>query len=229
MCVSDKIVENGTLFPTYKCLRPQLRRCFWCIWTWWDPQITATFRSPGSAITCGTNLDLHHISTASVHNSVGRFNNNISSNRYRNSHRGDKTSVFSPRWEFVTGKTAYSYSVVLRCWVWTNYPIYRSKQGVSNLSHAQKLFITFLDVSASSKGPLSPQSVLNYRINTVSLCRIATRMEVGDGHDRHCDVISDVPFSLYLTLMTSNARFVSILHDCQPIRSESRYWALDAQ
>ena len=28
MCVSDKIVENGTLVPTYKCLRPQLRRCF---------------------------------------------------------------------------------------------------------------------------------------------------------------------------------------------------------
>ena len=32
--------------------------------------------------------------------------------------------------------------------------------------------------------------------------------------NRHCDVINDVPLSLYLTLMTSNVRYGSIFHGC---------------
>ena len=34
------------------------------------------------------------------------------------------------------------------------------------------------------------------------------------GRNRHCDVINDVPLSLYLTLMTSNERYRSIFHGC---------------
>ena len=34
------------------------------------------------------------------------------------------------------------------------------------------------------------------------------------GRNRHCDVINDVPLSLYLTLMTSNVRYGSIFHGC---------------
>ena len=34
------------------------------------------------------------------------------------------------------------------------------------------------------------------------------------GRNRHCDVINDVPLSLYLTLMTSNMRYGSIFHCC---------------
>ena len=34
------------------------------------------------------------------------------------------------------------------------------------------------------------------------------------GRNRHCDVINDVPLSLYLTLMTSNMRYGSISHGC---------------
>ena len=34
------------------------------------------------------------------------------------------------------------------------------------------------------------------------------------GRNRHCDVINDVPLSLYLTLMTSNVRYGSISHGC---------------
>ena len=34
------------------------------------------------------------------------------------------------------------------------------------------------------------------------------------GRNRHCDVINDIPLSLYLTLMTSNVRYGSIFHGC---------------
>ena len=34
------------------------------------------------------------------------------------------------------------------------------------------------------------------------------------GRNRHCDVINDVPLSLYLTPMTSNVRYGSIFHGC---------------
>ena len=34
------------------------------------------------------------------------------------------------------------------------------------------------------------------------------------GRNRHCDVMNDVPLSLYLTLMTSNVRYGSIFHGC---------------
>ena len=36
--------------------------------------------------------------------------------------------------------------------------------------------------------------------------------ESGQRRNRHCDVINDVPLSLYLTLMTSNVRYASIFH-----------------
>ena len=38
----------------------------------------------------------------------------------------------------------------------------------------------------------------NYRINTALLSRIAPAVKLDGGRDRHCDVISDVPLSLYL-------------------------------
>ena len=46
-------------------------------------------------------------------------------------------------------------SVVLRCQVWTNSRIRGSKQGVTNLSHAQTVFVTFWDVSTALKSQLS--------------------------------------------------------------------------
>ena len=42
---------------------------------------------------------------------------------------------------------------------------------------------------------------------------VAVRKADG-GRNRHCDVINDVPLSLYLTLMTSNVRYGSIFHGC---------------
>ena len=70
-----------------------------------------------------------------------------------------------------------------------------------------------LHVSAALKSQLSLLSGLNHHINTMLLGHIAPARKL-DGRDRHCDVINDVPFSLYLTLMTSNVRYVSILHGC---------------
>ena len=46
-------------------------------------------------------------------------------------------------------------SVVLRCCVWINSRIRVSKQGVTNLSHAQTIFVTFWNVSAALKSQLS--------------------------------------------------------------------------
>ena len=45
--------------------------------------------------------------------------------------------------------------------------------------------------------------------------------------DRHCDFINDVSFLLYPTLMTSNVKYVFILHGYQPIRSEGQHRAWD--
>ena len=59
------------------------------------------------------------------------------------------------------------------------------------------------------------------------LDRIAAAREVDGGRDRHCDVISDVPFSLYFMLMTSNVRYVYILHGCKPIRTQNQHRAWD--
>ena len=56
----------------------------------------------------------------------------------------------------------------------------------------------------------TPFSGLNNRINTVLLDRIAVVRKADGGRDRHCDVINDVPFSLFFTLMTSNVRYVYI-------------------
>ena len=42
--------------------------------------------------------------------------------------------------------------------------------------------------------------------------RIAPAGKVDGGRDRHCDVIDNVPFYLYLTLVTSNVRYVYILY-----------------
>ena len=46
-------------------------------------------------------------------------------------------------------------SVVLRCEVWINSRIRGSKQWVTNLSHAQTIFVTFWNVSAALKSQLS--------------------------------------------------------------------------
>ena len=55
------------------------------------------------------------------------------------------------------------------------------------------------------------------------LGRIAAAREVGGSRDRHCDVIADVPFPLYFTLMTSNLRYVYIVHGSLSIISESQH------
>ena len=44
--------------------------------------------------------------------------------------------------------------------------------------------------------------------------RIAAPQEVANGRNRHCDVVSDVPLCLYLTLMASNGRYMSIFYVC---------------
>ena len=51
-------------------------------------------------------------------------------------------------------------------------------------------------------------------INTVLLGRTVAVRKADGGWNRHCDVINDVPLSLYLTLMTSNVRYGSIFHGC---------------
>ena len=63
--------------------------------------------------------------------------------------------------------------------------------------------------SRTFKTQLSLLSDLNHRIKSVSLGCIAAAKKVDGGRDPHCDVISDVLFSLYLTLMTSNVKYVS--------------------
>ena len=79
--------------------------------------------------------------------------------------------------------------------------------------HAQTMFIKFWNVSAALKFQIPLLSGQNHRIITVLLDRItAVRKEDGGGCDRHCDVINDVPFPLYLTLMTSNVRYAYILN-----------------
>ena len=66
----------------------------------------------------------------------------------------------------------------------------------------------------SFKSQLSHKSGLNHRINTVLLGRTVAVRKKDGGRNRHCDVINDVPLSLYLTLMTSNVRYGSIFHGC---------------
>ena len=81
---------------------------------------------------------------------------------------------------------------------------------LTNLSHGQSIFFTFLIFSATLKSQLPLLYVLNNLINTMLLGRIATAWKADGDCDRHCDVINDVPFLLYLTLMTSNVRHASI-------------------
>ena len=45
--------------------------------------------------------------------------------------------------------------------------------------------------------------------------------------DCHCDIINDVPFSLYVMLMMSNVKYVSIFHGYLPLRNESQHRAWD--
>ena len=87
--------------------------------------------------------------------------------------------------------------------------------------------MTFWNVSAALKSQLSHQSGLNHRINTVLLGRTVAVRKADGGRNRHCDVINDVPLSLYLTLMTSKVRYGSIFHGCYPIRSENQQGAWD--
>ena len=81
---------------------------------------------------------------------------------------------------------------------------------LTNLSHGQSIFFTFLIFSATLKSQLPLLYVLNNLINTMLFGRIATAWKADGDCDRHCDVINDVPFLLYLTLMTSNVRYASI-------------------
>ena len=75
------------------------------------------------------------------------------------------------------------------------FPYLRKQTGVTNLSHAQTIFVTFWNVSAALKSQLSHKSGLNHRINTVLLGRtVAVRKADGD-RNRYCDVINDVPLS----------------------------------
>ena len=85
--------------------------------------------------------------------------------------------------------------------MWINSCICGSKQGVTNLSHAQMIFVKFWNVSAALKSQIPLLSGLNHRLNTVLLDRIAAARKADVGRDRHCEVINDVPFSLYFTLM----------------------------
>ena len=103
-------------------------------------------------------------------------------------------------------------NVVLRWWVRINSRIHGSKQMVTKLSHAETMFVTSSNVSAALKPQLSLLSCFNHRINTVLLGRIAASGKVDGGRDRHCDVINDALFSLYLILMTSNVKYVSIVN-----------------
>ena len=94
------------------------------------------------------------------------------------------------------------------------FPYRGSKQGVTNLSHAQWMYVQFWNVSAVLKISDTFYLAQNHRINTALLARIAAARKVDGGRDRHCGVIADVPFSLYFTLMTSNVKYVYILHGC---------------
>ena len=77
----------------------------------------------------------------------------------------------------------------------------------SNICHILKCFCSFKIPTIPSIWPKSP-----YKHSvTRSYCRVR---KADDGRNRNCDVINDVPLSLYLTLMTSNVRYVSIFHSC---------------
>ena len=94
------------------------------------------------------------------------------------------------------------------------FPYPRKQQGITNLSHAQTIFMTFWNVSAALNPQLSHLSGLNYRINSVTRSYRSGKESGRRGRNRNCDVINDVPLSLYLTLMTSNVRYGSIFHGC---------------
>ena len=70
---------------------------------------------------------------------------------------------------------------------------------------------------------------LNHHMNIVLFGGIAAARKVDGGRNCHCDVINNIPFSLYLTLMMSIVRYASIFHGFQPIRSENQHWAWDKQ
>ena len=82
-----------------------------------------------------------------------------------------------------------------------------SKQRVTDLSHAQTIFVICWNVSAALKSQLSYWSGRNHRINTVLLARTPVVRKTDGGQNRHCDVINDVPLSLYLTLIKCEIRF----------------------
>ena len=78
------------------------------------------------------------------------------------------------------------------------FPYPRKQTRVTNLSHAQTIFVTFWNVSTALKSQVSHQSGLNHRINTVLLGRTTAVGKADGGRNLHCDVINDVPLSLYL-------------------------------
>ena len=55
---------------------------------------------------------------------------------------------------------------------------------------------------------------LNHCVNTVLLGHIAADRKDDDGRDHHWDIINNALFSYNVTLMTSNMRYVYILHGC---------------
>ena len=107
-----------------------------------------------------------------------------------------------------------------------NSRIHTDKAVVANLSHDQTVCHT-LKRFHNFKGPAmhSMQSLSScYSSALLSYCSVK---EMAGGRDRHSDVINDVSFFWYLTLMTSNMKYVSIFHIYWPIRGENRYWVWD--
>ena len=88
------------------------------------------------------------------------------------------------------------------------FPIRWNKQEVTNLSpclknvcHILKRFDSF-EIQAI----VMLFICLNNCINIMLSGCIAAARKMDSGRDRHCDIINDVPFSFYLTLIASNVR-----------------------
>ena len=77
----------------------------------------------------------------------------------------------------------------------------------NNICDILKRFHSFKIPAITLLWPKSPYK-------QVLLGRTVAVRKADGGRNRHCDVINDVPLSLYLTLMTSNVRYGSIFHGC---------------
>ena len=111
-----------------------------------------------------------------------------------------------------------------------SFPHARYHHDYSNPLHIRKhhVFPTYLltwllEITLQHENMISCEMITKYCnhfvslycINTVLLGRTVAVRKADGGRNRHCDVINDVPLSLYLTLMTSNVtRYGSIFHGC---------------